>query len=86
MQASEGLSLDPGARTNELVSNLTEIIVQLSGVDPASLTISSPVVFEPDPPVVRQNVFWSLSLIVSVRHCFVTHSSCLHIDVMCSSV
>ncbi|EIM79130.1 uncharacterized protein STEHIDRAFT_36377, partial [Stereum hirsutum FP-91666 SS1] len=66
VQASDGLSEDPSLRTNELLANLREIVIQLSRISPTDLNISSPALFEPDPGAVRQNVFWSLSLIISV--------------------
>ncbi|EIM86585.1 uncharacterized protein STEHIDRAFT_57139 [Stereum hirsutum FP-91666 SS1] len=67
VQASTGLSQDPSDRTNELLSNLTEIIIQLSA-NTSALHISPPTQFDPDPRIVRLNVYWSLSLIISVSH------------------
>lgn len=69
VQAITGLSQDPSDRTNELISNLTDVIIQLSAVKAASLTLASPAPFEPDSDTVRLNVYWSLSLIVSVSWC-----------------
>lgn len=52
------------------MSNLTDVIIQLSGVDSSLLSLPLPVAFEPDPGSVRLNVYWSLSLIVSVSRYF----------------
>lgn len=60
------LSQNPVERTNELVSNLTEIVIQLSRVEPSSLDFSVSSAFKPNPDIVRQNVLWSLSLVTSV--------------------
>ncbi|KAJ7274201.1 hypothetical protein C8J57DRAFT_1715081 [Mycena rebaudengoi] len=60
------LKPDETSRTNELLANLTDIIIALSKADPASLNLASPVVFEPESNDVRLNVYWSLSLVLSV--------------------
>lgn len=65
-QSLTGLSQDPGDRTNELLQNLTEILIATSGVNASQLTISSPAPFQPDRSAVRLNIYWSLSLILSV--------------------
>lgn len=75
VQSFQGLSQDSGTRTNELVTNLTEIIVQISGVATSSLNVPSPILFQPATSTVRQSVFWSLSLIVSVSVFFYPYSS-----------
>ncbi|KAJ7754302.1 hypothetical protein DFH07DRAFT_501345 [Mycena maculata] len=66
VQSVTSLSQDPAARTNELLANLTEIIISLSNVDFATLHTLAPSRFEPDTDSVRLNVYWSLSLIISV--------------------
>lgn len=62
------LSPDEPTRTNEILSNLTEIVIQLgSGVSPSHLNFTLPELFVPDASDVRVNVYWSLALIPSVR-------------------
>ncbi|KAJ7264042.1 hypothetical protein B0H12DRAFT_1012015 [Mycena haematopus] len=65
VQSLSALQQDPAVRTNELLTNLTEIIIVMSGVQLADLHIAQPVVFHPDSTDVRLNSFWSLSLILS---------------------
>ncbi|KAJ6552212.1 hypothetical protein DFH09DRAFT_850220, partial [Mycena vulgaris] len=63
-----GLQQDEAARTNELLANLTEIIIQLNaGANMSTLRIAAPAPFRPDPVDVRLNSYWSMSLILSVR-------------------
>lgn len=63
----QNLSPDQDARTNEILSNLTDIIIQLSaGTAPAALNLASPTPFVPDASDVRVNFYWSLSLVLSV--------------------
>jgi hypothetical protein len=57
---------DEAARTNELLSNLTDIMIVLSGVNPVNLSLSAPAEFQPDSTDIRLNSYWSLSLILSV--------------------
>ncbi|KAJ7475241.1 hypothetical protein B0H11DRAFT_1810715, partial [Mycena galericulata] len=59
-----GLQPDEVARTNELLANLTEIIIQLSGSP--TLKIADPAPFEPEAVSVRLNSYWSISLILSL--------------------
>ncbi|KAJ7471749.1 hypothetical protein FB451DRAFT_974602, partial [Mycena latifolia] len=59
-----GLQQDEVARTNELLANLTEIIIQLSAG--ANLTALTQGPFQPDPMNVRLNSYWSISLILSL--------------------
>ncbi|KAJ7141715.1 hypothetical protein C8R43DRAFT_892543, partial [Mycena crocata] len=58
------LKQDQMVRMNEQLTNLTEIIVALSGA--ADLPVSRPVTFHPDSTDVRLNSLWSLSLILSL--------------------
>ncbi|KAJ7464444.1 hypothetical protein FB451DRAFT_1263534 [Mycena latifolia] len=58
------LKPDETARTNELLANLTNIVVALSGS--VNLSVAQPVIFQPDPTDVRLNAFWSLSLVLSL--------------------
>ncbi|KAJ6514257.1 hypothetical protein C8R47DRAFT_1206627 [Mycena vitilis] len=66
VQSLTALKEDQGVRMNELLTNLTEIIVILSGVPADKLHVAQPAVFHPDPTDVRLNSFWSLSLILSL--------------------
>ncbi|KAJ7513072.1 hypothetical protein B0H11DRAFT_1948596 [Mycena galericulata] len=66
VQSLTALSEDQTVRTNELLANLTDIIIVISGVPPASLHVSQPLTFHPDPTDVRLNSLWSLSLILSL--------------------
>ncbi|EIM89963.1 uncharacterized protein STEHIDRAFT_52025, partial [Stereum hirsutum FP-91666 SS1] len=68
VQSLSGLTEDDGQRTNELLANLTEVVVALGAGTPASqLDLPRPVQFVPDRGAVRLNVYWSISLIFSVR-------------------
>lgn len=65
----QNLSPDQGARTNEILTNLTDIIIQLSsGAVPAALNLTLPTPFVPDASDVRVNFYWSLALVLSVSH------------------
>ncbi|EIM79707.1 uncharacterized protein STEHIDRAFT_30236, partial [Stereum hirsutum FP-91666 SS1] len=66
VQASGGLTQATGDRTNIILSNLTDIIIQLNIANASLLNVSSPVPFTPDSSAVRLNLYWSLSLIISV--------------------
>ncbi|KAJ7645261.1 hypothetical protein B0H17DRAFT_959683, partial [Mycena rosella] len=62
-----GLRQDEAVRTNELLANLTEILVQLgTGANSSTLKVSAPVSFQPDAVDVRLNSYWSISLILSL--------------------
>ncbi|CAK5279692.1 unnamed protein product [Mycena citricolor] len=61
------LQEDPAVRMNALLANLTDVVVALNGVPPASLTLAHPHPFKLDPTAVRLNSYWSFSLILSVR-------------------
>jgi hypothetical protein len=60
------LQPDEGVVTNELLSNLTNIILLVHGVsfNQTGLPFAAP--FEPEQNDVRENVFWSVSLALSV--------------------
>jgi hypothetical protein len=66
------LQPDEGAATNKLLSNLTNIILLVYGVsfNQTDLPFAAP--FEPEQNDVRENVFWSVSLALSVSKCL-TH-------------
>lgn len=74
MQSLDGLTQDPSDRTNELLQNLTELVIAVSGVNASHLSIPSPVPFEPEGDVVRLNFYWSLSLVLSVRCYYLSHA------------
>ncbi|KAJ7148508.1 hypothetical protein C8R43DRAFT_520170 [Mycena crocata] len=58
------LKPDTTARTNELLSNLTNIIMAISGS--ANMSVAQPELFQPDASDVRLNSYWSLSLVLSL--------------------
>ncbi|KAF8068053.1 hypothetical protein FPV67DRAFT_1170506 [Lyophyllum atratum] len=60
------LSEDTGKTTNELLKNLTEIIIIINGANASTLNITRAVPFTPDHSSIRLCVYWSLSLILSV--------------------
>ncbi|KAJ7280139.1 hypothetical protein C8J57DRAFT_1124698, partial [Mycena rebaudengoi] len=66
VESLSGLRPDEAARTNELLANLTDIMISLSGVNPMSLNLLTPAQFQPDSTDVRLNSYWSLSLILSL--------------------
>ncbi|KAJ6604146.1 hypothetical protein DFH09DRAFT_849062, partial [Mycena vulgaris] len=61
-----GLTPDNTARTNELLANLTEIVIMLSRNSAVDLKFSLPAAFEPDPSSIRVNSYHSLSLVLSL--------------------
>ncbi|KAJ7625402.1 hypothetical protein B0H17DRAFT_1218766 [Mycena rosella] len=62
-----GLQQDEAARTNELLANLTEILIQLnSGANVSTVKIALPTHFQPEAVDVRLNSYWSISLILSL--------------------
>ncbi|KAJ7473276.1 hypothetical protein FB451DRAFT_1248887 [Mycena latifolia] len=58
------LKQDETAKTNELLLNLTDILILLS--DRSNVTFSQPPQFEPDASDIRVNSFYSLSLVLSL--------------------
>ncbi|KAJ7843666.1 hypothetical protein B0H14DRAFT_2294484, partial [Mycena olivaceomarginata] len=70
VQSLTALKQDQAVRMNELLTNLTEIIIVISGTAPADLHVAQPIPFHPDSTDVRLNSFWSLSLILSVGSSF----------------
>ncbi|KAJ6608282.1 hypothetical protein B0H10DRAFT_527746 [Mycena sp. CBHHK59/15] len=62
----DSLTENKVARTNELLVNLTDIILALGGESASNLTFIRPVTFSPDPSDVRVNAFLSLSLTFSL--------------------
>jgi hypothetical protein len=66
VESLSSLRPDEAARTNELLANLMDIMITLSGVNPINLNLSTPAQFHPDSTDVRLNSYWSLSLILSV--------------------
>lgn len=61
-----GLKQNDTARTNELVANLTNILIAISGINTVDLNISEPLRFRPNTSDIRLNSYWFLSLILSV--------------------
>ncbi|KAJ7701240.1 hypothetical protein B0H17DRAFT_976737, partial [Mycena rosella] len=66
VQSLTALQQDHTVRMNELLANLTDIIIVISGVPSDNLHVAQPVVFHPDSTDVRLNSLWSLSLILSL--------------------
>ncbi|KAF8067081.1 hypothetical protein FPV67DRAFT_1653362 [Lyophyllum atratum] len=66
IQSLTGLSENTGKRTNELLANLTDIIIMLHRADATVLDFTPAIPFKPEPSDVRLNVYWSVSLILSV--------------------
>ncbi|KAJ6617653.1 hypothetical protein B0H10DRAFT_1878152 [Mycena sp. CBHHK59/15] len=66
VQSLSTLQEDQTVRMNELLANLTDIIITISGVPPSNLHFPQPIAFHPDPTDVRLNSYWSLSLILSL--------------------
>ncbi|KAJ7280135.1 hypothetical protein C8J57DRAFT_1567303 [Mycena rebaudengoi] len=66
VESLSGLRPSETARTNELLANLTDIMIALNGVNPINLNLSAPAQFQPDSTDVRLNSCWSLSLILSL--------------------
>jgi hypothetical protein len=60
------LKQDQTQRTNELLANLTEIMLALNSSPGKTPNFSLPVVFEPSQSDIRVNAFYSISLIFSV--------------------
>ncbi|KAJ7923532.1 hypothetical protein B0H13DRAFT_62585 [Mycena leptocephala] len=58
------LKPDETARTNELLTNLTNIVVAISVG--ANLSVAQPAIFRPEETDVRLNSFWALSLVLSL--------------------
>ncbi|KAJ7471750.1 hypothetical protein FB451DRAFT_1399066 [Mycena latifolia] len=65
VQSLPGLQPDEVARTNELLANLTEIVILLGG-GAAVLELKPPATFQPTAVTVRLNSYWSVSLILSL--------------------
>ncbi|KAJ7604927.1 hypothetical protein B0H17DRAFT_1120606 [Mycena rosella] len=66
VDSMSSLKQDQTARTNELIVNLTDILVLLIDRSSSNLTFSKPSPFEPDPSDIRVNSFYSLSLVLSL--------------------
>ncbi|KAJ7280010.1 hypothetical protein C8J57DRAFT_1124582, partial [Mycena rebaudengoi] len=66
VESLSGLRPDEVVRTNELLANLTDIMITLSGVNPVNLNLLTPAEFQPDSIDIRLNSYWSLSLVLSL--------------------
>jgi hypothetical protein len=60
------LQPDDAAATNSLLSNLTNIVLLFHGVSFNQTGLPLAIPFEPERNDVRENVFWSISLALSV--------------------
>jgi hypothetical protein len=68
------LQPDDGAITNSLLSNLTNIVLLVHGVSFNTTGLPLALPFEPERNDVRENVFWSISLALSVSLHIAFHS------------
>jgi hypothetical protein len=68
------LQPDDAAATNGLLSNLTNVVLLVHGIsfNETGLPLAAP--FEPERHDVRENVFWSISLALSVSKFLGCHS------------
>lgn len=67
VDSSKSLRANETIRTNELLANLTEVILIVSGDRSVNITLPTPTLFVPNSGDVRVNAYWSLALILSVR-------------------
>ena len=73
------LQPDDAAATNGLLSNLTNIVLLVHGISFNDTGLPLALPFEPEQNDVRENVFWSVSLALSVSECVTFHSCSLNI-------
>ena len=66
VESSKNLKQDEGARTNQLLANLTSIFLAINRVDFATLNLPYASPYAPEPSDVRLNAFWSIALVLSV--------------------
>ncbi|KAJ7082701.1 hypothetical protein B0H15DRAFT_764900, partial [Mycena belliarum] len=66
VQSMIALKPDEIARTNELLANITNILLTISATNGAQLNLPQPAVFVPEASDVRLNVYLTLSLIMSL--------------------
>ncbi|KAG6825516.1 hypothetical protein H0H92_003421 [Tricholoma furcatifolium] len=67
VQTLPGLTENPAVTTNQLIANLTDIILLLHGEDAAALKLRQPTPFAPEPVSIRTCLWWSLALTLSVH-------------------
>jgi hypothetical protein len=67
VQSLANLKQNESSKTNELLTNLTNVIIVIGGVNAANLSLPQPAIFVPDSSDIRFNAYLSLSLIFSVR-------------------
>ncbi|KAJ7264171.1 hypothetical protein C8J57DRAFT_1331985 [Mycena rebaudengoi] len=60
------LKQNESSKTNELLANLTNVIIVIGGVNAANLSLPQPTIFVPDSNDIRFNAYLSLSLIFSL--------------------
>lgn len=68
VQSLTNLSQDPDERTNELLQNLTEIVLSIGHGNLSSLKLAEPENFVPEGDAVRLNFYWSIALMFSVGY------------------
>lgn len=85
VQSLTGLSQDPGDRTNELLANLTNIIIALNNANVSNLNIDPPTPFTPESSAIRLNFYWSISLVLSVSNATPQLNRTL-IKIVCSQI
>ncbi|KAH8830538.1 hypothetical protein DL96DRAFT_1813576 [Flagelloscypha sp. PMI_526] len=66
VESSKELRQSTETRTNQILTNLTEIYLAANGLRFDALNITQPQNFQPEAVDVRVNMFWCLSLIMSV--------------------
>ncbi|KAJ7259628.1 hypothetical protein C8J57DRAFT_1031643, partial [Mycena rebaudengoi] len=66
VQSLVNLKQNESSKTNELLANLTNVIIVIGGVNAANLSLPQPAIFVPDSSDIRFNAYLSLSLIFSL--------------------
>lgn len=61
VQSSSGLSPDAAFETNQLLANLTDVIILINGVNASQLSLPAPVAFQPDAGALPQFLLVDLS-------------------------
>lgn len=86
VESLKNLEPDAGLRTNELLANLTGIIIAISTLNDTGLESTQPASFVPTSSDVRINIYWSLALIISVHHLtfFPSYLAEYDVDLGCS--
>ncbi|EIM83827.1 uncharacterized protein STEHIDRAFT_159444 [Stereum hirsutum FP-91666 SS1] len=66
VQSSSNLAPAATFETNQLLANLTDVVILLSGANISQLSLPGPVAFEPEASALRLNFYWSISLVLSI--------------------